>query len=171
MNRRDRKKRRARRQAHGPSPDRPRNVLKRNSYTKVKQGHIVPVTYQRSFAVDGKVAVHVPGRVDCVQLLIENAGTRSRFYRRTRPDGTEIDDIEAMLDRVEDVAGPILKEVVDGASLTLERKGVLAQFLAIQMLRGPAFFSQHHANIERFVPKTLAATDVTPELLAKTGGD
>jgi Protein of unknown function (DUF4238) len=68
----------------------------------------VPVAYQRSFAVDEKVAVHVPGRADCVQLHIENAGTRSRFYRRTRPDGTEIDDIEAMLSEVESIAAPVL---------------------------------------------------------------
>jgi Protein of unknown function (DUF4238) len=48
---------------------------------------------------------------------------------------------------------------------------VLTQFLAVQMLRGPAFFSEHHRNIDLFVPKTLTRADVKPALLEETGGD
>lgn len=145
--------------------------MRRASYSTVKQGHIVPAAYQRNFAVDEMVAVHVPGRADCVRLNVANAGTRGPFYRRTRSDGSQMDDIEAMLASLEDVAGPVLKEVAAGAPLTLERKGVLAQFLGMQMLRGPAFFSAQHVNIEQFVPKALTTAHVTPLLLEQTGAD
>lgn len=171
VNRKQRKRQLARRQAHGPAPDRPRNVLDRASYANVKQGHIVPRTYQLNFAVDEHVAVHVPGRSDCVRLHVQNAGTRSRFYRRTRPDGTPIDDIEASLDVLEGVAGPVLRAVADGAPLTENRKGVLAQFLAVQMLRGPAFFAKQHVDVEEFVPKVLTTAHIKPALVARTGGD
>ena len=171
MNRKQQKRKRARRQAHTPTPDRPRKTLKRASYPKVKQGHIVPKTFQRNFAVDDYVAVHVPAREDCVRLHVKNAGTRSRFYRRNRPDGTEIDDIEAALDVLESVTGPILKEVADGAPLTIDRKGVLTQFIAMQMLRGPSFFEEHNATVNRFVPEVLTADHIKPRLLAETNGD
>lgn len=172
MNTRQRKRKYDRRRAHaGATQDRPRNILEREHYPTVKQGHIVPVAYQRSFATNDFVAVHVPGRTDCVKLNVANAGTRSRFYRRKRSDGTEIDDFEAMLAELENVAGPVLRDIAGDAPLTPDRKGVLAQFLAVQMLRGPAFFSQHHVNIERFVPKTLTRKHVKPALLKQTGGD
>lgn len=145
--------------------------MQRASYSKVKQGHIVPKTYQRNFATDDYVAVHVPDRDECVRLHIENAGTRSRFYRRTRPDGTEIDDTEASLDVLESVTGPALKEIAGGAPLTVDRKGVLTQFVAMQMLRGPSFFAEHHANVDRSVPETLTVDHVTPRLIAETNGD
>jgi hypothetical protein len=145
--------------------------MSRASYSTVKQGHIVPATYQRNFAIDEMVAVHVPGRADCVTLNVANAGTRRQFYRRTRRDGSQMDDIEAMLSSLEDVAGPVLKDIVAGTPLTLEHKGVLAQFFGMQMLRGPAFFSAQHLNIEQFVPKALTTAHVTPLLLEQTGGD
>ena len=145
--------------------------MSRTSYSTVKQGHIVPVAYQRSFAVDEKVAVHVPGRADCVPLQIQNAGTRSRFYRRQRPDGTDIDDIEAMLAEVERIAAPVLREVAKNETLTAGHRDVLTQFLGIQMLRGPAFFSERHRSVEDFVPKALTTEHVKPALLKQTGGD
>jgi hypothetical protein len=171
MNRRQRKRLNERRKEHAPAPDRPRLVLRQDAYSKVKQGHIVPATYQRSFGVNDRVAVHVPGKADHVELHIENAGTRSRFYRRVRPNGEEIDDIEATLAYVETKSAPTLTEVAMGAKLTATRKEALVQFLAIQMLRGPAFFSRQHENIERFVPKALTEADVKPALLEQTGGD
>jgi hypothetical protein len=171
VNRKQRKQKHARRRAHGPTPDRPRNALHRASYANVKQGHIVPKTYQLNFAVDEHVAVHVPGRHDCVRLHVQNAGTRSRFYRRTRPDGTPIDDVEASLDVLEGVAGPVLKEVAGGAPLSVERKGVLTQFLGMQMLRGPAFFTKQRLDTERFIGQSLTKEHLKPALVAQTGGD
>jgi hypothetical protein len=171
MNRRQRKRQHARRRAHGPTPDQPRLIISRDSYSTVKQGHVVPVAYQRSFAVDEKVAVHVPGRADCVPLRIQNAGTRSRFYRRQRPDGTEIDDVEAMLAEVERIAAPVLRQVATNETFTAHHRDVLTQLLGIQMLRGPAFFSERHRSVEDFVPKTLTTEHAKPALLEQTGGD
>jgi hypothetical protein len=144
--------------------------LSQETYPKVNHGHIVPVTYQRNFAAGEKVAVHVPGRSDCVQLLIQNAGTRRRFYRRRRMDGSEIDDFEATLAYVESRSAPALCEVARGASLTDSRKEALMQFFALQMVRGPAFFAVQYESIERFVPD-LTEADVKPALLEQTEGD
>jgi hypothetical protein len=45
--------------------------------------------------------VHVLGKDEPVLMAIADAGTRSRFYRRARPNGESIDDIEASLAEVE----------------------------------------------------------------------
>ncbi len=88
------------------------------SVSTVKQGHIIPAAYQRPFATDGKVLVHVPGKSSCVRLKVEDAGTRSKAYRRVRPDGTEIDDVEASLSSLERHAGPVLRELAAGDPIT-----------------------------------------------------
>lgn len=117
--------------------DRPSLVLDRASYPRVETAHIVPRMYQKAFAVDGKVAVHTQRNLDCVLRSTKIAGTRPAFYRRARPDGEQIDDVEACLAAVEDKAAPPLKDVIAGGPLTVERKGVLAQFVCplLQMLR------------------------------------
>lgn len=140
VNRKQHQRQADRRARHETEARGPR-ILDRGSYQVVKQGHIVAATYQRDFATDGLVAVHVPGRTDCVTLKVENAGTRSRAYRRTRPDGSEVDDVEASVAEMETLAGPALAEVATGDPITDEAKGRLSQFIAAQMVRGPMFFA------------------------------
>jgi hypothetical protein len=100
MNRKQRRQQLKRRQQHRDSADQPRQMFHRETYSIVKQGHIIPATYQRQFAVNGRVAVHVPGG-KTVSIAVEDSGTRSRAYRRIRPDGSEIDDVEATLSTIE----------------------------------------------------------------------
>lgn len=151
-------------------PDRPSLVLDRASYPKVENAHIVPRMYQRAFAVDGKVAVHTEGHPDCLLRSTKAAGTRPAFYRRARPDGEPIDDVEASLSVIEDKAAAPLRELIAGKPITVERKGVLAQFLAVQMLRSPAFFEQRAELLAPMIGE-LEAEHFTPEGLAAAGGE
>lgn len=150
--------------------DRPRFVLDRVSYPDVKSAHIIPRMYQRAFAVDDRVAVHVDGGSECVVMPTRNAGTRSRYYRRTRRDGQPIDDIEASLAVVEDRASAPLAQLIAGESMTVERKGTVAQLLAVQMVRGPAFFEQRE-DLLRPLLQGLEAKEFRPKGLALVGGD
>jgi Protein of unknown function (DUF4238) len=54
--------------------------------------------------------------------------------------------------------------------LTLERKGMLAQFFGVQVVRGPAFFEQRTELINRLVAE-LRAKDLRPKALEDAGGD
>jgi hypothetical protein len=170
MNRRQRKRRVVRRRAHQETSGRPRNVMSRARYAKVDKAHIVPVVYQRNFAISEQVAVHIEGQASCVLNNIRDAGTRSAYYRRTRRDGTSIDDIEASLSHIEDAVRPVFEEITQGAALTFDRKGVLAQFFGVQIVRGPAFFEDGRAYINKLV-QGLSAKDVRPKALADAGGD
>jgi hypothetical protein len=168
MNRKQRRRRHARRRAHQLQAGRPRNVFSRDSYPTVKQGHIVPKVFQANFAVGDQIALHVNGR--CVPANIKDAGTRGPYYRRTRPDGTPIDDIEASLSFIEDAVRPVFDEVLGGQPLTLERKSTLAQFFGVQIVRGPAFFERRIELIDRLVAG-LRASDLRPKALAAAGGN
>lgn len=170
VKRRQRKRQHQRRQEHhrAASQDRPRDVLDRDSYPEVKKAHIVPQMYQRAWSVAGSVNVHVDGAEQCVSMNVRNAGVRSRFYRRDRPDGSSIDDVEASLSEVEGAAAIPLGEIIGGEPLTMERKAVLAQFFAVQLLRGPAFFEQREDLLSPMLD-ALTAADLKPSAVARHG--
>ena len=170
MNRRQRERQRRRRWQHQEtaSVDGPRDVLSRETYTEVKKAHIVPQMYQRPWAVKDRVAVHVDGAAQCVSMKVSNAGVRSRFYRRDRPDGTVIDDVEASLSLVEGAAAAPLRDLIGGQPLTIERKATLAEFFAVQVLRGPAFFEEREELLTP-VLDGLRPEDLKPSAVARLG--
>ncbi|HEX5761661.1 MAG TPA: DUF4238 domain-containing protein [Solirubrobacterales bacterium] len=174
MKHRQRKRKQARRVQHARAthtPDRPALMISAADCPKVDNGHIVPRMYQQAWEVEGRqVAVHEPGRSECEVKSSKLVGARGPYYRRTRPHGTQIDDIEASLAHVENKATPALRQIVAGEPFTVERKGALAQFFGLQMMRGPAFFAKHE-EIQRSVLEGAQASDLKPRHLAAVGGD
>ena len=81
-------------------------------YREVKKAHIVPRCYLQNFAVDETITLNVDGKELPRPVSINSAAVRKRFYRRFRPDGTPIDDIEWSLSRLEGVIAPRIKDVV-----------------------------------------------------------
>jgi hypothetical protein len=126
--------------------------------------------YQQAWAVDDQVAVHVDRRPECFDASTRNAGTRSRYYRRTRPNGETADDIEASLSIAEDRATQPLTDLIAGSPITVEIKGGVAQFLALQMLRGPAFFAMREELLAPLIER-LDETSFKPRALERAGGD
>lgn len=175
MNRRQQKRKQARRVQHARatrSVDRPGLLISGSNCPKVDNGHIVPRTYQRAWeGAHRQVAVHNGGNLVCELESTKLAGARGPYYRRTRPrQGTETDDIEASLAYVENKATPSLRQVIAGEPLTEARKAALAQLLGVQMMRGPAFFAKHE-EIQREVLDGAKASDLKPRHLAAVGGD
>lgn len=173
MNRKQRRRVQARRKYHQEATrerDHPRLVMERAEYPPVERAHIVPRMYQKAFAVSGQVAVHVAGQSECRLVTTRKAGTRDAYYRRTRPTGESIDDVEASLASVEDKAAPILQVTVRGGPLTLEVKGALAQFFGVQLMRGPAFFESREEFVTQMI-EDLDVGDFRPTALTEAGGD
>jgi hypothetical protein len=115
-------------------------------YTRVDQGHILPRFYQRNFAHGEQIEVHIVGTGRSHVTNTAKTGTRRRAYRRTRPSGEEIDDVEWSLQHIEDAAAPILREVDQRWPLTFDDKRTVAELFAVQMVRGPAFF-EHRPDL------------------------
>ncbi len=150
--------------------DRPAFTIDGSKGPTVDDGHIVPRMYQRAWEVEGrKVAVHVDGE-GCDQRSTKNVGTRGPYYRRARPTGESIDDVEQSLSVIEDKAAPPLRALIAGQDLEAERKGIVAQLLAVQMMRGPAFFEQRE-DLIRPMLEVLSEDGFQVEGLAALGGD
>ena len=120
-------------------------------YPKVRNAHIVPKGYLKGFAANEKIDVHRKDRTGSTTRPIEKAGVRLRFYRRNRPDGTPIDDVEWSLSRSEDKVAPILRRLSESWPPETEAKANLAEFFAYLAVRGPRWMDWYSENTRKWV--------------------
>ena len=104
-------------------------------YPNVKNAHIVPRSYLVNWAIDGKIGVRLVPERRTFLLPVQNVGTRRRFYRRRRPDGPEIDDVEWSLGEGEKAAAPILRSIDEKWPLRRDDKAAVAEIFAAQLTR------------------------------------
>jgi len=118
-------------------------------FPEVNRSHIVPNTYLRNFAVDGVIGFRMVEDVASRVTRTDKVGVRKGFYKRHRPDGTRIDDIEPSMAQVERLAAPILREVEGRWPLAVEDRGVLAEFIGLQHVRGPSWARWHDDELDK----------------------
>lgn len=142
--------------------------MKHPEYPIVKSSHVVPATYLRGFADEhDRIGVRVPGKAEPHVMDVKNAGTRTKFHVRRRPDGTEIHDIEWSLSHIEDAAGPVLRSLAEAWSLDDDDragKRTLAELFAIQLLRGPRWIEWHEEFTWRQIEEWRAHGEPQDEL-------
>jgi hypothetical protein len=127
--------------------------------------------YQRAWEEgERQVRVHDVGKPGCELRSTKVAGTRGPLYRRTRPQGTATDDFEASLGGIEGRSARPLRELIAGGPITVERKGAVAQLLAMQIMRGSAFSAAHGEIIDDLFDKASSG-DFKARYLASVGGD
>jgi hypothetical protein len=127
-------------------------------YPEVKKAHIVPKCYLRNFADGEKIAVRIVGDAATPKITsIDKAGRRGAYYRRTRPDGTEIDDVEWSLAQGERAAAHVLREIRERWPLTLDDKSRLASLFGIQLVRGPRFMAWRADATTKYLNEQRAA--------------
>jgi Protein of unknown function (DUF4238) len=174
MNRRQKTRKGKHRAQHTKAtrtPDRPRIVFAGSKLPRVDNAHIVPRMYQRAWeGRERQVAVHRVGKDGHELRSTKRAGTRGPYYRRTRPQGMDTDDFEASLADIEGRATSPLRELIAGQPITVERKGAVAQLLATQMMRCPAFFETHEQLMEETLEE-MSPKNFRPRYLASVDGD
>ena len=138
-------------------------------YPSVRNAHIVPQGYLRNFASGEKIEVHTVGKAGSLTRPIKKVAVRPYFYRRERPDGTPIDDVEWSLSHSEDKAAPLLRRLADRWPLPTSDKAVLAEFFAVQALRGPKWRDWWAERTRVFIdevrnhPEEIAARAADPQ--------
>jgi hypothetical protein len=105
------------------------------AYPNVKNARIVPRCYLENFAHGGKIGVHQVVEETNNVLLIANVGTRFRYYRGQRRNGTPSDDIEWSLSQAQDVVAPILRAFDSMWPLPLADRAKVAELFGVQLLR------------------------------------
>jgi hypothetical protein len=122
-------------------------------YPVVAESHFVPRTYLRAWLDDRRLA--------CVHLVKAPAGAPSGFmprpkekgakgiavrraiYARERPrTGETIHDVEWSLSQGENAFGPLLQSIRQRWPFSHRDKGILAEFLGFQAVRGPRNLDQ-----------------------------
>jgi hypothetical protein len=142
-------------------------------YTRVKRSHIVPCGYLVNFAADGMLALRLDGALAERPISVRDAAVRTDFYRRERPDGTKIDDIEWSLSELENATSPILRDIANRWPLVHEDKMKLATLFGVQLVRGPRWKEWHEEETRKFFAeqrrsRTVAAETTTEEVLNTT---
>lgn len=103
-----------------------------------RRHHTVPRFYLENFAGDGRIGtVILPGDRRFPQST-RRASTSTDFYLLGDPSGPDADAFERMLSTLEAKASVAIRSVLGGMwPLSVEARGVLAEFAAVQFLRGP----------------------------------
>jgi hypothetical protein len=120
-------------------------------YPNVKNAHIVPRSYLENWAVDGRIGVAQVQERKRLDLPVAKVGTRRHFYRRERPDGTKINDVEWTLAEIESNASPLLRSFDDDWPLAGDDKLKLAVLFAFQHLRTPRWKDEYEHRTRRFL--------------------
>jgi hypothetical protein len=128
-------------------------------YKAVKNSHIVPRGYLRSFAVNEIIAMHLAGEFTSREIPVSKAGVLNDFYLRHRRDGTPIHDIEWSLEHIERAAPPILREISERWPLSLPEKAILAEFIGTQLVRGPRWRNSHNAFTSNYFAGVRASRE------------
>jgi Protein of unknown function (DUF4238) len=138
-----------------------------SKYPDVKNAHIVPRTYLKNWAIEGAIGVAQVREAKRLEMPVEKVGTRRRFYRRQRPDGSNIDDVEATLAEIEDRATPLLRSFDEKWPLVGDDKLTFAVLIAFQHLRTPRWKDEYERRTRGFLDEydREHPTDLSPEEL------
>lgn len=120
-------------------------------FPAVEKAHIVSVSYLRNFAREDGIGVCLVDDGRHFTNSPKNVGWRKRYYSRTRPDGTRIDDVEWSMSHLEGAVAPLLREIEQRWPLDNSAKATLAEFTALQLLRGPRFRHWGEQQLEQAI--------------------
>ncbi len=120
-------------------------------YKVVRRSHVVPRGYLRGFAVGESIAMRLVGESTSRVIPVSKAAVLKDFYLRHRPDGTPIHDIEWSLEHIDKAVPPIFREISQRWPLTLPDKAIVAEFIAMQMLRGPRWRTWHTDFVSDYI--------------------
>ena len=131
-------------------------------YPKVQHSHIVPRAYLRGFADGERIQMHRVGTDINKPISIRAAAVRTNAYKRTRPNGDVIYDVEWSLSQAEGKALPLIKKIAKRELWDLddEQKGIVGGFVALQLLRVPRWMNWY-SNVIANTHEQLRGRDIT----------
>lgn len=119
--------------------------------------HIVPEGLLKAWTADGKLAVGWTSGRETEVLPPGELAVRSRFYRERYDDGTRSDWFEGAMSRLEGKALPVIRRVEELWPLEGKERGHVAEFMALQLMRTPAWREWYGGALERAEANTEGA--------------
>jgi hypothetical protein len=120
---------------------------RRAKSSRTKRQHVAPAMYLGAWANDrNQVRARTTGASQPFLTNVSNVAVRSNFYDIKFPDGTSSDMVETAMARIEGEIKPALDEIRSGCwPLSAESRAITANFIALQIGRGPSL----RASVER----------------------
>lgn len=115
--------------------------------------HIVQRAYLAQWEVDGLLTVHFVSSGESKRISSTNAAVRSRFYVERAEDGSRSAPLEHELGRVEDAAIGLVRDITRRWPLNQDERFILTEYVAVQILRSPAWRYWHEEVLENTLPK------------------
>ncbi len=107
------------------------------------RSHLVARSYLLGFASDEQVIMRPVDAAPAIRAGVDNVAVVRNFYRRQRPDGTYIQDVERAMSPLEDQAASRLRTIRCRWPLERDDRGVLAEYMALQLVRGQRWRAWH----------------------------
>lgn len=133
------------------------------------RNHIVTRGYLDLFGVERMVAAHPVSSGSPAVISTKDAAVRREFYTYRRDDGTRSTFAEEAMGPLENRAVPVMRTIDERWPLTVDERATLAEYLALQVVRGPAWRSFHDDLRDHVIDEQSAEnlTDLGPESLDK----
>lgn len=130
--------------------------------------HIVPNGYLKFFAENGMVAAHPAAGGRPTIISTRDSAVRRGFYTYTRHDGVRTTAVETAMQPAEDHGLRLLRELEARWPLTTEDRATLGEYVALQVVRTPAWRRDHDVIREQILERHEAdlRRELGPELLA-----
>jgi len=110
---------------------------------RVKKQHFVPRFYLANFCnEDGYLWTHDSRRGKARRTTPDNTAFETNIYSPEVEDGERFDEIEKVLSKIEGVAAPLLKRLLNCEKLSDSEKADMALFMASMFVRSPAQIRQ-----------------------------
>lgn len=108
----------------------------------------------------GLIGMRLVGNSASRVIPVSKAGVLKDFYLRHRPDGMPIHDTEWSLEQIDKVVPALLREFSSRWPLTVQDKVMLAEFIAIQMVRGQRFRDWHTSFVNNYIDDLRASGEL-----------
>ena len=125
-------------------------------YPAVRNAHVVPEFYLRNFAQATQIETHRVAVAESRIRSVGKVGVRRYAYRRTRPDGTKIDDTEWSLSQLEDKAAPLIRDLEAHWPFVSDDRAIVASFVSAQAVRGPRWTAWYEAWTHGYIGELRA---------------
>jgi hypothetical protein len=110
--------------------------------------HIVTAGYLRAWTADGVVMTCWADGSQQRPLPVEVVGVRSGFYRERLPDGSTRNRLDPVMSKLEGKALGVIRDIETRWPLSDADRAPVAEFMALQLMRGPAWREWYSAALD-----------------------
>lgn len=139
---------------------------------RAKRHHVVPRFYLARWADEkGRIRVIEPAQNRDFLTTTTNVAVHTEFYTIDTEEGPS-DEVETLISKIEGLAAPIIERIDAGQwPLDADDRGVMANFLSVQLARQPGLRGGLETGLETMIKMSAQMQATIPEFLKRAAAD